>query len=1220
MPCRRRRTGRPDARSASTRPRRTYRLLLVEPLEGRHLLSVLTVTVNTAADDVIAGDGLYSLREAILDANAADEPVEIGFEVPAGDSALIISVESPLPTLDNPNHGIAIRGEGLVVLDGSGAGSSAGLQIRSDGNEVSGLEIRNFSEEGILVLGSNNTIRENAIYGNGGLSIDLGGDGPTPNDTLDHDRGANGLQNFPLLSLAETAAGNTTRVVGVLSAAPHQEFVVDFYASSTAAAPAGNSVAERTLGSATVETDAAGLARFDVMIDGPAALGELVVATATDEAGNTSELSRPVVVDEPADQDGPVLLSFEAETVTDASGQPTGIRFALGVSESLYAPPVNGLFPPGAVNNPAYYRLVAMGRGTQDPEAATDVSELITEVRFEPAGPTGGPRIVVEANPDDGLPPDDYELTFFGSKVTDLAGNPFRAGDARMVYHFYTEPPSISFQQGGTRVRAVSPVGEEPPTLLLVEFNDHDLQVPGVENVHNYRFERLAQQGQVAEQLPLTEASYDPLADRVLLSGFPPLQAGRYRLTMFTEPDPAAPGSTGIAGISGLALDGDGDGQPGGRFVEEFSVEPGAAAGELDEGLWQGNFRALSALADEMVYATQDARDALLSDSFLERLAGGIAEVLAARAGDSSDAVARAVNEWVEEFFQAERDAEYQLHDFRPDEYVVVWGNDVRFLLHTPDRPGSEGAVGFDAAGNPVVGVAGANLFDGGTGPHGVSVAVIPAEHAGELLSNHLVVRFDGLPVLPNLTYTLELEGVAATNQAGVIGFGPEEATEAVEWADVPAEMFSHPLDLADVLTGVDLIAEELNRAAVEGVAEVFGSLDDVDTDLLVLWFDPIDYLLADQLGRTSQNVGSQSVNTMAGSFYGSNGFTELLVVPNARADFYTLKLVGLGQGYRGAANFFQGGSLTTAPVQGRLGLMQNLWVQIDFRDGDAGSPYSGLALLSQSGRFEEGRGISSPGVGLAETTILGESSKSRPLILASAGELGIDVTGFDDTGSGGQPTESNASEDDKTSEDSSGEGDEKPDEEKPKSDDEGNAREQGTVGAKPDEDGEEPGESGPERREVLKATDSSEGAGGQGDGTPTSQQGGAGQRSGEGSGQGPSKGGTPTTGAPARAASSPAGRAESLAASEHGRGRGEGHGVKMAVAERFADRFSAPTQDELCGAAVRRVMADPDLSWGESSAGLVAAGVLVSGVRSRRRLACGRRAAVGQASRLPPR
>jgi hypothetical protein len=40
--------------------------------------------------------------------------------------------------------------------------------------------------------------------------IDLGGDGPTPNDPLDADTGANGLQNFPVLSSADgtTIAGN----------------------------------------------------------------------------------------------------------------------------------------------------------------------------------------------------------------------------------------------------------------------------------------------------------------------------------------------------------------------------------------------------------------------------------------------------------------------------------------------------------------------------------------------------------------------------------------------------------------------------------------------------------------------------------------------------------------------------------------------------------------------------------------------------------------------------------------------------------------------------------------------------------------------------------------------------------------------------------------------------------------------------------------------------
>ena len=46
------------------------------------------------------------------------------------------------------------------------------------------------------VLGDNfagGTIRGNSIYGNGGLGIDMLGDGPTPNDPLDADT----IQNYP---------------------------------------------------------------------------------------------------------------------------------------------------------------------------------------------------------------------------------------------------------------------------------------------------------------------------------------------------------------------------------------------------------------------------------------------------------------------------------------------------------------------------------------------------------------------------------------------------------------------------------------------------------------------------------------------------------------------------------------------------------------------------------------------------------------------------------------------------------------------------------------------------------------------------------------------------------------------------------------------------------------------------------------------------------------
>ena len=44
------------------------------------------------------------------------------------------------------------------------------------------------------------------MFATGGLPIDLGGDGPTPNDPGDADTGPNGLANSPSIELAAQAA------------------------------------------------------------------------------------------------------------------------------------------------------------------------------------------------------------------------------------------------------------------------------------------------------------------------------------------------------------------------------------------------------------------------------------------------------------------------------------------------------------------------------------------------------------------------------------------------------------------------------------------------------------------------------------------------------------------------------------------------------------------------------------------------------------------------------------------------------------------------------------------------------------------------------------------------------------------------------------------------------------------------------------------------------
>ncbi len=75
------------------------------------------------------------------------------------------------------------------------------------GNGKSGVEL--FS------AGNGNRILSNSILSNGGLGIDLNDDGVTPNDGQpdpDKDKGPNRLQNYPVLTSAQTRTfpGDTT--------------------------------------------------------------------------------------------------------------------------------------------------------------------------------------------------------------------------------------------------------------------------------------------------------------------------------------------------------------------------------------------------------------------------------------------------------------------------------------------------------------------------------------------------------------------------------------------------------------------------------------------------------------------------------------------------------------------------------------------------------------------------------------------------------------------------------------------------------------------------------------------------------------------------------------------------------------------------------------------------------------------------------------------------
>ncbi len=118
------------------------------------------------------------------------------------------------------------------------------------------------------------------------------------NDTGDADTGSNNLQNFPIISLVK-AGNNSVNIKGALNSASSTTFDLDFYANSTCN-PSGYGEGKRFLGSATITTDAGGNIAFDLTFANSVLPTEVITATATDPAGNTSEFSQCSTMPQPA--------------------------------------------------------------------------------------------------------------------------------------------------------------------------------------------------------------------------------------------------------------------------------------------------------------------------------------------------------------------------------------------------------------------------------------------------------------------------------------------------------------------------------------------------------------------------------------------------------------------------------------------------------------------------------------------------------------------------------------------------------------------------------------------------------------------------------------------------------------------------------------------------------------------------------------------------------
>jgi hypothetical protein len=238
---------------------------------------------------------------------------------------------TPVP---NQLHGIALRSDGTLTPPlGPGQTNEPGVQNNQIGGTVPGAgnRVAFNGTAGVAVFGNpvpngapnpvpaslfntGNSILGNVIFANGranptgSVGIDLvtqkvfpTDDGVTPNTPTPHGAGTgftppNLLENFPVLTAVTPAPGQTI-VKGTLSSLPGAgPFRIEFFISTPDPAGGPPEGASFLGALTTVKTNAGGNASFTFTTTTLLAPGQVVTATATDPAGNTSEFSAGMAV------------------------------------------------------------------------------------------------------------------------------------------------------------------------------------------------------------------------------------------------------------------------------------------------------------------------------------------------------------------------------------------------------------------------------------------------------------------------------------------------------------------------------------------------------------------------------------------------------------------------------------------------------------------------------------------------------------------------------------------------------------------------------------------------------------------------------------------------------------------------------------------------------------------------------------------------------------
>jgi uncharacterized repeat protein (TIGR01451 family) len=268
---------------------------------------------------------------------------------------------------------------------------SDGVQVVGSRNTVSNNRISFNAGDGIFMgsAGTGNLFTLNDISENDGLGIDLGPDGPTPNDLDDPDTGANALQNFPVLTTA-SSTGSTSAITGTLNSTPNTVFRIEFFANEECD-PSGFGEGQDFIGATNATTNADGDVTFTGNLATGIPAGTTITATAIAPNGNTSEFSPCLAVGTTAD----LMITKTATPGSVVSGNNLTYTIVVTNNGPLVAENViiNEATPSGTT-----FVSVTSTQGTSTAPDPGTVGGVITTVGTLPAGGVVTVTLVVNVN------------------------------------------------------------------------------------------------------------------------------------------------------------------------------------------------------------------------------------------------------------------------------------------------------------------------------------------------------------------------------------------------------------------------------------------------------------------------------------------------------------------------------------------------------------------------------------------------------------------------------------------------------------------------------------------------------------------------------------------------------------------------------------------------------------------------------------------------------